>query len=362
MTDSEQNTASGEQTPIEDEQTDSGPRVGIIPREELSNEDYHRSPGISKSGIMKVAQSGLHYITEKQNPKPSTPTMEFGTTYHHLILEPDTFFDVYAIEPANAPKRPTVLQANPKKGDPKPEHAAAAEFWAEFDSESAGKKIVSTKCDPSKGIWGRSDWDNLRYMRDTLLDPIKHPNICLALAPHMLNEWDADDDEDTTAGRRMELSGGPSEVSAYVVDKNAPYVGGIKYDPTFKLMKCRLDKLNTDHNVAVDLKTAVDASYSGFARAVVQFDYHVQHAMYMDIWRQLGKPLDGFLFVPQEKIPPYAPAIYELPKRAVEFGAALYRQYLEQYAKCHKDNEWPGYNQDIRPLELPGYAYRADIS
>ena len=139
-------------------------------------------------------------------------------------------------------------------------------------------------------------------------------------------------------------------------------MGGYQYDPTYKLMKCRLDKYNEPNNIAVDLKTAIDASYSGFARAVAEFGYHVQHAMYMDIFRQLGEPLNGFLFIAQEKQPPYAPAIYELPKRAVEMGMDLYRRHLETYAKCHKANEWPGYPQEIRSLELPGWAYRVDVS
>ena len=325
-------------------------RLGIVPRDELTGDEYHRLPGISKSGLSVIGQSPLHYITYKYNPKPATPALFFGAAYHHLILEPETFADHYVPEPFDAPKRPTIAQINAAK--PSPQALDSIAFWTEFDAVNKDKRVIATSSDPDRGIWGRSDWDTLHFMRDALLDPVLHQNICLLLAPHLLDEPGAFD----------RSSGGPSELSAFIVDNAAPFAAGFQYEPTHKLVKARLDKLNTDHNIVVDLKTAIDASFSGFARAAAEFEYHIQHAMYLDVMRQAGQPAKAFVFVAQEKAPPYAAAPYELPKQAVEMGLDLYRRRLELYAKCHNANDWPGYDQNIRSLDLPGWAYRVDVS
>lgn len=343
----------------ETEPKDTGPRLGIIHRQELSGDDYHRMPGISKTGLDKLDQNPEIYLTNKRNPKPGTPAMDVGQAYHHLILEPETFNDYFAIKPQGAPSRPSDRQIFAKKQGQGTIDAIA--YWEKFDTENAGKTIISGVSDPSSGIWGRSDWDTIHYMRDALLDPIKYPDICVLMAPHLMEPYNLDDDEDTLENRLKLASGGPTEETIFWIDKKPIYNGGLILEPTFKLSKIRLDKLNTDHNLAVDLKTTLDASLSGFARSAHKYRYHVQHAMYMDGWRQHGKPLDGFVFVCQEKEPPYCAAAYELDKAAVELGVNLYRKNMEKYAECHNANEWPGYDDKIRALPLPAFTFRIDV-
>lgn len=55
----------------------------------VPNEDYHRSPGISKSGLDLISRSPAHY---KFAPaRKATAAMQIGTAIHSAILEPVMF-------------------------------------------------------------------------------------------------------------------------------------------------------------------------------------------------------------------------------------------------------------------------------
>ena len=43
--------------------------------DDIPNEAYHRGPGVSSSNLKTIGRSPLHYRTEKDHPKPSTPAM-----------------------------------------------------------------------------------------------------------------------------------------------------------------------------------------------------------------------------------------------------------------------------------------------
>jgi exodeoxyribonuclease VIII len=62
------------------------------------NDNYFSHPGLSKSGLVKMAQSPAHF---KAPPKPKSPqqetTLNIGTAFHCAVLEPDKYdlrFDV----------------------------------------------------------------------------------------------------------------------------------------------------------------------------------------------------------------------------------------------------------------------------
>ncbi len=123
------------------------------------------------------------------------------------------------------------------------------------------------------------------------------------------------------------------------------------------LQKCRPDYLRQD-GIAVDLKTAIDASSRGFQRAVANYRYHVQAAFYADgIASVLGAPLDGFLFVAVEKEPPFAVAVYTLEDLAVEHGRLAYQDDLARIAAhVAHPTDYAGYSETIQELRLPPWA------
>lgn len=302
-----------------------GPRIGLFENHELSNGEYHHGPGISKSGLDIFRRSPAHYIFQRRHPKPPTQSMVVGDALHALILEPARFErDFCQARPENAPRRPTKAQVNAK--NPSDETRASVAFWAEWDEKNKGKREISTTTNFEKGpVWGCSDWDMIHHMRDAVLS---HKTASILLA-----------------------DGGKPEVSGYWVDQ--------EYG---KLCKLRMDWWGAGHNIIVDLKSTFNASYSEFARSVVDYFYHVQDAWYREGMWELKKPVYEFVFVVVEKEPPYGVGVYTLDKKAKELGARIARSDLRRFAKCHNEDKWPCYPEEPRDLFLPAYAERLKIS
>ena len=64
-----------------------------------SNAEYHSGEGVSKSDLDNINKCPAIYRYYKENPSEETAALLFGTAVHKLILEPDKFYEEYAIEP-----------------------------------------------------------------------------------------------------------------------------------------------------------------------------------------------------------------------------------------------------------------------
>src|SRR5690606_25985267 len=88
----------------------------------ISNEDYHRSPGISNSGIRLILDCPkiyyYRYLSGEYERKESADK-KIGTAVHTLVLEPDTFFDRYLIVDAmpTKPNRRSTYETRRKYED-----------------------------------------------------------------------------------------------------------------------------------------------------------------------------------------------------------------------------------------------------
>lgn len=68
-------------------------KLGIYPN--LSNEDYHKDPALSKGMLDKLAISAAHYKDAMERKAEPTPIMMFGAAFHCAQLEPDRFKKEY---------------------------------------------------------------------------------------------------------------------------------------------------------------------------------------------------------------------------------------------------------------------------
>lgn len=66
---------------------------------DLSNEDYHAHPAISKSGLDQINRSPAHYKAWLEEPSKETPATMFGTAFHMAVLQPDLFKERYVQNP-----------------------------------------------------------------------------------------------------------------------------------------------------------------------------------------------------------------------------------------------------------------------
>ncbi len=57
----------------------------------VSNEDYHAGPGISKSNLDEIVKSPAHLASRKLKKLEKTEGLIFGSQFHEFILEPHLF-------------------------------------------------------------------------------------------------------------------------------------------------------------------------------------------------------------------------------------------------------------------------------
>jgi hypothetical protein len=67
----------------------------------LSNEEYHNSAGISKSGLSLLRKTPAHYATRYINgaQEPATKAMVIGSAFHCFTLEPFIYDELFAVAP-----------------------------------------------------------------------------------------------------------------------------------------------------------------------------------------------------------------------------------------------------------------------
>lgn len=127
--------------------------------------------------------------------------------------------------------------------------------------------------------------------------------------------------------------------------------------------RSRLDWLTTDNALILDYKTTVNAHPEAFLRTVISTGYDVQEAFYRRAVRSLTGQEPRFVFLAQEKEPPFAcsligldPAMRDLADRKVEAA-------IDLWAQCVKENEWPGYSHRVAWLAPPAwYQMQAEES
>jgi len=82
--------------------------------ENMPNDSYHNSNGISKSGLDLIDRSPAHYKWPKK--RSSTRNMEVGTAIHAAILEPERFDKEYVLvdcDKRNVKEYKEAVKANP---------------------------------------------------------------------------------------------------------------------------------------------------------------------------------------------------------------------------------------------------------
>jgi len=273
--------------------------------ESVDDAVYHaRCLGLaSKSSLDWFAQSPAYYVAwaNYQVADESTKALEYGRAFHMAVLEPDRFAKIYVVEPDFGPCR--------KTGDVSSEEAKANKTRRDaWRKEHQGGIPITAE-----------DWTTLTGMSRRLRShKIIRPLLAAGRAERMLR-WN---DPDT----------------------------GIA-------CKAKIDFDIEDLNVALDLKSCLDASPAGFTKAIASHGYHDQEAFYHRGYEALGRRLRKFVFVCCEKTEPYEPAVYSIDAPSLAKGETHIADRLAALAQCIELGEWPGYSDSSSvTLSLPPWA------
>jgi hypothetical protein len=109
-----------------------------------------------------------------------------------------------------------------------------------------------------------------------------------------------------------------------------------------------------------DLKTTEKAGCRGWPRKVFLWGLHIQAALYLDLYTAAtGEDRTDFLHVISESEPPYEPNRVLLTSGSdmdfVELGRSAYLAALKFYARCLKEDHWPGY-AEMSDQRIHGWA------
>lgn len=267
---------------------------------DMTNEEYHSAPGISKSHLDAIAgKSPMHYwqkhINPEREPFNKTPALVLGDAIHAAILEPHKFETEYAAAPA--------CDRRTKEGKA---------VYEAFLVRAVGKIILDA-----------NQFDIARRVRDACH---RHP-----VASGFLAE-------------------GETEQSYFATDMF-----------TGELIKCRTDRTVGPINggLIVDLKSTEDASPAAFGRSAANYRYDVQVAWYYRVFESLhlGRP-ESWVWIAFEKEPPYAIGCYFAQPEDIERAAHAAARDFDRILEHRRSGQWPDYAVSIEPLYMPKWTVR----
>lgn len=180
--------------------------------------------------------------------------------------------------------------------------------------------------------------DGLIPLKQGELDPLK------AVAEAVLN--------DATARPLFEYDG-PTELSMFAPDS----ASGV-------WLRGRADKVSVleGETVLVDLKTTRDADPRQFSRAVADFGYYIQGALYGDLYQQThdqNQPAPEMVFVAVTKTEPHLVSVSRLDWQYEHLAVDKIQEAISLYKKCTATGEWPGYD-GVHLLEPPSWLIYQD--
>lgn len=255
---------------------------------DIKDIEYRNATGLSKSMLSHFLRSPAHYLAHCDQTSEPTAAMQFGTAYDATILQ-KTPSDFFAVMPD--------VDGRTKEGKAIKE---------QFKIDSAGKAVISPK-----------EADLLPLMKKALYE---HP-----VASRLLR---------TLTHKQVACFG-----TLPVCDKKVR-------------LKGLLDGYNENEGIIIDLKTAEDSSPEGFRKAIWKFKYAYQDIQYRWLLNNAGKPVNDFIFIVQEKEPPFAVGCYSI---SVDDLALTYQSWdmaMTRFAFCQSSGVYPAYSDEVVNLKL----------
>lgn len=287
---------------------------------------YRKANGISQSELKEVLRSPAHWAARYgPDASPTFPSiaMIIGTALHCKLLEPEVF-DSQFVDRSSLDKELNVTQLKAalddegieyKKSAKKPELEALV-----YPGGKPVDKRQSLSAEDFAIVQGMAEATRSHPIAGNWFDP----------------------------GRKNFRRG--NELSMYVEPSSE----------TFGLpIKGRLDRLEktADGWMILDLKTTDDASPATFQKKAYTMGYHIQAAFYSDLVRTVLETDNvEFMFCAMERRRPHGIALYKAGEDMIELGRKQYKKALRTLAYCHQQEHFPGYDTEVRILELPGWA------
>jgi exodeoxyribonuclease VIII len=314
---------------------------------DLTNEQYHAAPGLSKSMLDAIAISPLAfwdaYVNPEREPREEKHCFAVGSGTHTLVLEPHMFEQTYAV------------------GFDKSAYPDALDLVVDLKKACTerGLMVSGTKGELVDRLI-EDGFPPERLMPWLLREHAKTMGNRIPIAAqdykNMLGMLNAVSRHHTAP----DLIRGARVEQSFFVTVTARQVLGEGYDDNdLILLKARPDLITANGMVVPDLKTTDDVSKAGFGRSIANRRYDVQAALCLDIlhWLYGADAPRYFCFIAAQKMRPYDVAVHWLDEDDIARGRALYRQDLARYLECRRTDTWLGADGgQVIKAELPSWA------
>jgi len=267
----------------------------------MDEADYHKAPGWSSSVLGESTLSKAKAAHDKLRTVEESDAMRLGTACHSYVLEPETFYSLYAVEPEElAGKNKAKKIAN----------GGCLEDWKAFKAEVRGRRVLTRK--EFQQVQGVSHAIYHRHSaaKDHIHDVMSH-----------------------------------SELSVFWTDP-----------PTGLQCRARFDKIHPIMG-ATDLKTTgKSAQPDQFLKSIKwgwdgKEGYWLQHSHYLAGLRCVFPDwVPTFKWLVVETHYPYDCSMIRLDSDEVERYASMYRRQMELIARATEQEDWPAYGDDVHVL------------
>ena len=265
-----------------------------------TNAEYHGyREAISKSRLANMSVCPAYFKWCEDNPQEPSEDMVLGSAFHKIVLEPETFYDEFAVMP-NVDRRTT-------QGKMK---------YAEFIIEAGGKTVIT-----------QDQFETICGMRDSI----------------MSNPY------------ARKLINGNIEQSMYFTDDLTKVECKCRPDVWRKVAdRVVITDLKSAKSVMPNdfMRDCVKYHYD------LQTAMYRDGAS-----KVLGVPKDNidFVFIAVEKKPPYLLNIMQADTYVIQKGEADFREFIGTYKECLETQNWYSFNGKdniINNLSLPSYLLK----
>ena len=245
---------------------------------DIPNEVYHSEVGVSSSYVRKFGESQLHAIEVEQE---TTPSMNFGSAAHALLVEGENEFN---------------LQVGVVVGSP------YTKVNKELKQEFIARGMIPIK---------ERDYLDIKGMKE-----------------HMIDEGN------------MYLNGNGKIAEASFFWYEGDVLCKCRPD-----VICSPQGPHQDFEIlAVDYKTTFSCSPDAFKESVLKYGYLQQASWYRRGLEAAGYRVKEFVFVAQEKKEPYASKVFKITDKQMDLAWIDMSEYLEGINKILKGGKPTIYN------------------
>lgn len=262
----------------------------------LPNDVYHRSKGISSSGISLILDCPKKFwyqYLSGEVVRESTRAMIIGQVLHTLTLEPETFEERFYVMP-EADRRTKI----------------GKEIYQSALFEAGSKTII----DAEDYVTAESMAKNIRNL------------------PMFQKIFGAGNIEDSLMWR-------DEETGALLRSRPDYYNDFLIVD------------LKTTEDASRKAFASSIAEYGYHRQGAMACDA---------LTALTGNEYDSVVQFVVEKKAPYLVAAYSLSPETIEQGRIEYKRGAKLYKECIDKNEWPGYEEIIQDIDLPRWAFKQD--